>query len=134
MSGSCAIGLYGLAVMGQNLALNIAENAKVRIAVCNRSPAKVDDCVNRAKAEGDLPVVGFKDVKEFVDSIAKPRAIILLVMAGKPVDETIEVRGAPRPPHRPHCAPRSTRAHRAPPARRCTHSPPLAPRGAHGGG
>ena len=83
--GTCAIGLYGLAVMGQNLALNIAENAKVRIAVCTRSPSKVDDCVARAKAEGDLPVVGFKDVKEFVHAIAKPRAIILLVMAGKPV-------------------------------------------------
>ncbi len=94
--GSCAIGLYGLAVMGQNLALNIAENAKVKIAVCNRSPSKVDDCVNRAQAEGNLPVVGFKDVKEFVHAIAKPRAIILLVMAGKPVDETIEVRRTPR--------------------------------------
>jgi 6-phosphogluconate dehydrogenase len=89
---SCAIGLYGLAVMGQNLALNIAENAKVKIAVCNRSPSKVDDAVARAKAEGDLPLVGFKDVKEFVDAIAKPRAIIILVMAGKPVDDTIEVR------------------------------------------
>ncbi len=78
--------------MGQNLALNIAENAKVRIAVCNRSPSKVDDAVARAKAEGDLPLVGYKDVKEFVDAIAKPRAIIILVMAGKPVDDTIEVR------------------------------------------
>ena len=56
------IGLYGLAVMGQNLALNIAENAKVKIAVCNRSPSKVDDTVARAKAEGDLPLVGYKDV------------------------------------------------------------------------
>ena len=93
---SCAIGLYGLAVMGQNLALNIAQNAKVRIAVCNRSPAKVDDAVARAKAEGDLPLVGYKDVAEFVAAIAKPRAIILLVMAGKPVDETIEVRAQPR--------------------------------------
>jgi len=42
------IGLYGLAVMGQNLALNIAMNG-FKISVCNRSPAKVDACVERAK-------------------------------------------------------------------------------------
>ncbi len=87
----CAIGLYGLAVMGQNLALNIAQNAGVRIAVCNRSPAKVDDCVARAAKEGGLPVSGFKDVAEFIANIAKPRAVIILVQAGQPVDDTIEV-------------------------------------------
>ena len=89
---SCAIGLYGLAVMGQNLALNIAQNAKVRIAVCNRSPSKVDDAVARAKAEGDLPVEGHKDVASFVAALAVPRAVILLVQAGQAVDDTIEVR------------------------------------------
>jgi 6-phosphogluconate dehydrogenase len=131
---SCAIGLYGLAVMGQNLALNIAQNAGactscypyaphmrklyiffyptlqsnnlithkptllipgVRIAVCNRSPSKVDDCVARAEKEGGLPVSGYKDVAEFVAAIAKPRAVIILVQAGQAVDDTIAVRHLP---------------------------------------
>ena len=87
------IGLFGLAVMGQNLALNIAQHG-FHIAVCNRSPAKVDDCVARAKAEGGLPVTGIKDVGEFVAALRRPRAIIILVQAGKPVDETIEVLSA----------------------------------------
>ena len=93
---SCAIGLYGLAVMGQNLALNIAQNAAVPIAVCNRSASKVDDCVARAAKEGGLPVHGFKDVAEFIAAIAKPRAVIILVQAGQAVDDTIEVRAAAR--------------------------------------
>ena len=56
----------------QNLALNIAEKG-FPISVYNRSANKVDDTVERAKAEGDLPLVGFKNVKEFVESIKRPR-------------------------------------------------------------
>eukprot|EP00898_Chlorokybus_atmophyticus_P007808 jgi/Chlat1/8028/Chrsp7S00631 len=84
------IGLIGLAVMGQNLALNIAEKG-FQISVYNRSSDKVDDTVRRAGEEGDLPVVGFKDVKAFVESIQRPRAIIILVKAGAPVDATIKL-------------------------------------------
>jgi len=83
------IGLFGLAVMGQNLALNIADKG-FSIAVCNRSPDKVDHTVARAKEEkvkGEL--VGFHDVKTFVSRLAKPRAVIILVQAGKPVDAVI---------------------------------------------
>ena len=87
------IGLFGLAVMGQNLALNIAEHG-FHIAVCNRSPSKVDDAVARAKAEGALPLTGYKDVGEFVASLRRPRAVIILVQAGKPVDDTIEILSA----------------------------------------
>ena len=86
---SCDIGLYGLAVMGQNFALNMAEHG-FKVAVCNRSPSKVDTTVERAKNEGDLSIVGIKDVKEFVGAIKKPRKIVILVQAGKPVDLTIE--------------------------------------------
>lgn len=86
---SCDIGLYGLAVMGQNFALNMAEHG-FSVAVCNRSPSKVDTTVERAKNEGNLPIVGKKDVKEFVAEIKKPRKIVILVQAGKPVDLTIE--------------------------------------------
>jgi 6-phosphogluconate dehydrogenase len=86
------IGLAGLAVMGQNLALNVAEKG-FPISVWNRSPAKVDATVARAKEEGkgDYPLVGFHDVKEFVGSLQKPRRVIMLVKAGPPVDATIKV-------------------------------------------
>ena len=82
------IGLYGLAVMGQNFALNMASHG-FRVSVCNRSPDKVDATVQRAHDEGELPLVGFKDLEAFVASLARPRKIIMLVVAGKPVDLTI---------------------------------------------
>lgn len=82
------IGLFGLAVMGQNFALNMASHG-FKVSVCNRSPDKVDATVQRAKDEGNLPLVGYKDMKDFVASLARPRKIIILVVAGKPVDMTI---------------------------------------------
>jgi 6-phosphogluconate dehydrogenase len=145
------VGLYGLAVMGQNFALNMAQHG-FRVSVCNRTTSKVrawiprgssgcavvvmdvwccvrvcgsqiDVTVQRAKDEGDLPLFGFHEVSprgsrgfhernctncawiecsralllvvvqpaDFVASLSKPRKIILLVMAGKPVDDTIEM-------------------------------------------
>ena len=83
------IGLYGLAVMGQNFALNMASHG-FTVSVCNRSPEKVDATVERAKQEGDLPLVGHKSIQDFVGSLSKPRKVIILVVAGKPVDATIE--------------------------------------------
>ncbi|KAF3771946.1 6-phosphogluconate dehydrogenase decarboxylating 3, partial [Nymphaea thermarum] len=83
------IGLAGLAVMGQNLALNIAEKG-FPISVYNRTTSKVDETVERAKKEGNLPLRGFHDPKSFVLSIQKPRVIIMLVKAGAPVDQTIK--------------------------------------------
>lgn len=74
--------------MGQNFALNIASHG-FKICVGNRSPAKVELTVNRAKEEGDLPLVGSTSVEDFVSKLSKPRKIIILVMAGKPVDDTI---------------------------------------------
>jgi len=92
------MGLFGLAVMGQNFALNVAEHG-FKISVANRSPAKVDATVKRAKAE--LPdkakdnVVGFhgateEEKKKFVASLKKPRRIMFLVKAGAPVDSLIK--------------------------------------------
>jgi 6-phosphogluconate dehydrogenase len=76
--------------MGQNFALNMAEHG-FKVAVCNRSPAKVEQTVSRAKEEGNLPLTGYTDVAQFIANIAKPRKVVILVMAGKPVDATIEV-------------------------------------------
>ncbi|EFJ20653.1 hypothetical protein SELMODRAFT_168478 [Selaginella moellendorffii] len=88
--GGSRLGLAGLAVMGQNLALNVAEKG-FPISVYNRTASKVDDTVDRAAREGNLPLYGFKDPGEFVASLQKPRVIIILVKAGRPVDETIEL-------------------------------------------
>eukprot|EP00246_Nothoceros_aenigmaticus_P006631 TRINITY_DN1965_c0_g2_i1.p1 TRINITY_DN1965_c0_g2~~TRINITY_DN1965_c0_g2_i1.p1 ORF type:complete len:499 (+),score=116.62 TRINITY_DN1965_c0_g2_i1:77-1573(+) len=82
------IGLAGLAVMGQNLALNIAEKG-FPISVYNRTISKVDETVERAKKEGNLPLRGYHTPKDFVLSIQKPRSVIILVKAGSPVDQTI---------------------------------------------
>lgn len=87
MASDAKVGLIGLGVMGENLALNIERNG-FRIAIFNRSHEKVDAFVNgRAKGKN---VVGCKDEKTFVLSLEKPRKIILLVKAGQPVDATIE--------------------------------------------
>jgi 6-phosphogluconate dehydrogenase len=81
------IGLIGLAVMGENLALNIA-NHNFSISVFNRTLSKVDNFVT-GRAQGK-PVLGAHSLEEFVGSLKKPRKIILLVKAGPPVDEFIE--------------------------------------------
>lgn len=85
---SSDIGLYGLAVMGQNFALNMASHG-FSVCVGNRSAPKVELTVNRAKSEGGLPLVGSTSVEDFVSQLSKPRKVVILVMAGKPVDDTI---------------------------------------------
>jgi len=82
------IGLWGLAVMGQNFALNIASHG-FKVCVGNRSTEKVVQTVARAKAEGNLPLIGSDNVGHFVAQLKKPRKVIILVQAGKPVDDTI---------------------------------------------
>eukprot|EP00775_Hariotina_reticulata_P008665 gene8665-8846_t len=84
------IGLVGLAVMGQNLSLNIAEKG-FSISVFNRSFEKTEAAVTRAKKEGlGERLHGYKDIKDFVASLEKPRRVIMLVQAGAPVDSTID--------------------------------------------
>lgn len=84
------MGLYGLGVMGQNYALNVASKG-FKIAVCNRSSSKVDTCVARAKKEKlSEMVVGRKEVKAFVSCLEKPRRVMFLVKAGPTVDTVIE--------------------------------------------
>ena len=79
-------GVIGLAVMGENLALNIERNG-FPIAVYNRSYEKTAAFVNgRAKGKN---VVGAKTLAEFVQALEKPRRILIMVKAGKPVDAVI---------------------------------------------
>lgn len=84
----CDVGLWGLAVMGQNFALNMASHG-FKVVVGNRSPAKVDLTVARAEDEGNLPIVGSTSHEDFISKLSKPRKVVLLVMAGQAVDDTI---------------------------------------------
>ena len=84
---SADIGLIGLGVMGSSLALNM-ESHGFSVAVHNRTSPQIDELVkNRSKNNN---IFGFEDLKEFVDSIKKPRKIMLMVVAGSVVDDYIE--------------------------------------------
>lgn len=80
------IGVFGLAVMGKNLALNI-ESRGYSVAVYNRDEEKTRKMLEEAEGKN---VLGTFSVEEFVNSLELPRKIILMVKAGKPVDETID--------------------------------------------
>ncbi len=87
---SAEIGLIGLAVMGSNLALNIAEKGYT-IAVHNRTASKIDDFVVTAREQGlDGKIVPEADLAAFIQAVQRPRSIIIMVKAGKPVDDMIE--------------------------------------------
>lgn len=81
------IGVIGLAVMGKNLALNI-ESRGNSVAVYNRTYAKTEEFLeNEAKGKN---FVGAETIEEFVNSLEKPRKIIMMVKAGPATDATIE--------------------------------------------
>jgi 6-phosphogluconate dehydrogenase len=84
-AASAKIGLIGLGVMGQNLALNIERN-NYPIAVFDREPQVVEKF---ATAHRDLRVIPANSPQEFVMALERPRKVILLVKAGDPVDWTI---------------------------------------------
>lgn len=81
------IGLIGLAVMGQNLVLNMADHG-FQVAVYNRTVSKVDEFL-QGPAKGKS-IQGAHDLKTFVQSLKRPRRVMLMVKAGAPVDEFIE--------------------------------------------
>lgn len=87
MRQSCDIGLIGLAVMGENLVLNMAGKG-FQVAVYNRTVSKVDRFIQE-KAQGKS-VTGARSVGELTDLLKKPRKVMLMVKAGKPVDDMIE--------------------------------------------
>jgi len=81
------IGLIGLAVMGQNLALNMNDHG-YRVAVFNRTVSKVDDFISGpAKGSKIIPTHSLED---FISKLKSPRRIMLMVKAGNPVDELID--------------------------------------------
>jgi 6-phosphogluconate dehydrogenase len=81
------IGLWGLAVMGQNLVLNM-ESKGFTVAAFNRTTQKTKDFAeSRAQGKNIIPAY---EVKDFIDALAKPRKIMIMVKAGKPVDMVIE--------------------------------------------
>jgi 6-phosphogluconate dehydrogenase len=82
------IGLVGLAVMGENLILNM-ESKGFTVACFNRTLSKVDDFV-KGPGKGRR-FIGCHSIKELVASLKRPRRIMLMVKAGKPVDEFIEL-------------------------------------------
>ena len=84
---SCDIGLIGLAVMGQNLVLNMNDHG-YKVAVYNRTVSKVDEFIGH-EAKG-TNVVGAHSVQEFVSMLKRPRRAMLMVKAGASVDQTIE--------------------------------------------
>ncbi len=86
-TNSAKIGLIGLGVMGQNLALNIERN-HFPIAVFNRDPSAAAAFASRHPGKQIIPT---KSPEEFVKSLERPRKIILLVKAGDPVDWTIKL-------------------------------------------
>jgi len=82
------IGLIGLAVMGQNLVLNMNDHG-FTVAVFNRTVSKVDEFLNNA-AKG-TKVIGVHSLEEMAGALKKPRRVMLMVQAGKPVDDFIEL-------------------------------------------
>src|SRR4051812_16026591 len=87
MSQDCDIGLIGLAVMGENLALNV-ESRGYKIAVFNRTTSVVENLMNgRAKGK---KFVGCHSLEELVQSLARPRKIMMMVKAGPAVDALID--------------------------------------------
>jgi 6-phosphogluconate dehydrogenase len=88
MEPTADIALIGLAVMGQNLILNMNDHGYTVVAY-NRTVSKVDEFL--AKEANGTKVVGAHSIEEMVALLKKPRRVMLMVKAGKPVDEFIEL-------------------------------------------
>ena len=87
MAKKADIGLIGLAVMGENLVMNM-ESKGFTVAVYNRTVSKVDDFINgRAKGKN---IIGCHSIEELAANLERPRKVLMLVKAGQPVDDFIE--------------------------------------------
>ena len=86
-NGSCDIGLIGLAVMGQNLVLNMNDHG-YKVAVFNRTTSKVDEFL--AEEARGTEVVGAHSIQELCSQLKSPRRVMIMVKAGSVVDQTID--------------------------------------------
>src|SRR5581483_1030837 len=86
-TSTCDIGLIGLAVMGQNLALNMNDHG-FRVAVFNRTVAKVDEFL-ADEAKG-TQIAGAHSIEELMALLKRPRRVMLMVKAGDVVDHMID--------------------------------------------
>jgi len=89
MDGKADIGLIGLAVMGQNLILNMNDKG-YSVAAFNRTVSKVDDFLN-GPAKGRDTIYGAHSLEEFIALLKRPRKMMLMVKAGQAVDDFIEL-------------------------------------------
>ena len=80
------IGMVGMAVMGSNLALNMADHG-FEVACYNYTPDLTEKVLQEST---NVRMHGYFDLKAFVESLAKPRRIMMMIMAGAPVDSMIE--------------------------------------------
>jgi 6-phosphogluconate dehydrogenase len=86
-SGQANIGVIGLAVMGSNLARNLASREGNTVAVYNRTYARTEELL---REHGDLGFVGSESIDDFVASLSTPRTAIIMVQAGAGTDAVIE--------------------------------------------
>jgi 6-phosphogluconate dehydrogenase len=87
VAGEAEFGVTGLAVMGQNLARNVARRG-YHVALHNRSPGRTHELVERHGHEGTF--VATESLEDFVQALAKPRKIMVMVKAGDPVDAVLD--------------------------------------------
>src|SRR3954449_7748587 len=89
---SADIGVTGLAVMGRNLARNLARHGHT-VALHNRTYSRTQSLVEQHGGDGEF--VPSESLEDFVASLKKPRAIIIMVKAGGPTDAVMEETGHP---------------------------------------
>lgn len=80
------IGVIGMAVMGRNLALNI-ESKKYTVSIFNRTKSITEEVIQKNKGKNIFP---YFSIKEFIDSLIKPRCILMMVKSGIATEETIK--------------------------------------------
>ncbi len=85
--GTCDVGLIGMAVMGQNLVLNMHDHG-YSVAVYNRTTSKVDDFIRERARDRDI--VGTHSIEALVSTLKRPRRVMLMIKAGRPVDLVID--------------------------------------------
>ncbi len=86
-AGPADLGVIGLGVMGENLALNVTDHG-FSVALWNRTEAKVERVIQRAAPNRQW--IGTRTLEEFAAALSRPRRILLIIKAGAPVDEMVE--------------------------------------------